>query len=139
MVFERKYETSYDLALGFARACAQRCHVAVPSVLAIPISSLAPHREGPVVVCAWAMETIAAAAVSAYRHCEINIFGLPFVAHGASRNHAARPRNHQAQAFMMPPNAAGDKDKRRRAASPGHANIKPARIRLSIDVQAAAP
>jgi len=39
---------------------------------------------------------------------------------------------------MMPPNAAGDKDMRR-AAGPAHANIKPARIDVSINVRTAAP
>src|SRR5262249_61325212 len=57
MVFERRCETSYVLDFGFASDCAQRCQVAGPSVLAIPISSPAPHREGLVVFCAWAADT----------------------------------------------------------------------------------
>src|SRR6202171_3858827 len=59
MVLERRYESSYVLALGLASDCAQRCQVAGPSVLAIPISSFAPHREGPVEYCACATETTA--------------------------------------------------------------------------------
>jgi hypothetical protein len=33
----------------------------------MPISSLGPHREGPVVFCAWATETNALAAASAHK------------------------------------------------------------------------
>src|SRR6185295_13923784 len=77
IVFERGCETSYDLALGFARDCAQRCQVAEPSVLAIPSSSPAPHREGP--VCAWATETSAPAAANAHTNREVNIFRLPYI------------------------------------------------------------
>src|SRR4029078_448357 len=77
MVFERRCEISYDLDRGFARDCAQRCQVAEPSVLAIPISSPCPHRDGAVVFCASAPETSAPRAASAHIKREVNIIRLP--------------------------------------------------------------
>jgi hypothetical protein len=82
IVFERGCETSYDLALGFARDCAQRCQVAETECIGHPEFVARPHREGP--VCAWATETSAPAAANAYTNREVNIFRLPaFVAHAA--------------------------------------------------------
>src|SRR5690242_8207824 len=85
MVFDRRYESSYDLDRGFVSDCAQRCHVAEPSVLAIPSSSPAPHRDGPVVFCASATDTNALAVTSPHRN-RVNIFRLPDIAvHTRSR------------------------------------------------------
>jgi hypothetical protein len=44
IVFERKYESSYDFALASARWDAQRCQVLGPSAFAMPISS--PGGQG---------------------------------------------------------------------------------------------
>src|SRR5262249_5439095 len=89
IVFDRTCEISYDLDRGFARDCAQRCQVAEPSVLAIPSSSPAPHRDGAVVVCASANETNAPAPASAYTNREVNIACLPQIAAEAARSRGA--------------------------------------------------
>src|SRR5262249_2451269 len=65
------------LALGFASDWAQRCQVAGPSVLAIPSSSPAPHREGGAAVWASAAETTVLAVASAKSSREIDILRLP--------------------------------------------------------------
>jgi hypothetical protein len=120
-VFERGCETSYDLALGFAKDCAQRCQVAEPSVLAIPSSSPAPHREGP--VCAWAAETSAPAAANAHTNREVNIFRLPiFVAHGARTSRTAR-------AHTVIKCKRHDGARRRRRQGPAGISALPARAR----------
>jgi hypothetical protein len=63
IVLERKCESSYDFALGSASEVAQRCHVAGPSVLAIPISS--PGGQGERGACARHVVVNALAAASA--------------------------------------------------------------------------
>src|SRR5712671_6601402 len=54
--------------------CAQRCQVAGPSVLAIPSSSPAPHREEGVAVWAPAAETTVLAVANAKSNRDIDIF-----------------------------------------------------------------
>src|SRR5262245_3164948 len=62
IVFERTCEISYDLALGLASSGAQRCHVVVPRLLAMPSSSPAGQRD-----CASAPVGTNAAAVVVMR------------------------------------------------------------------------
>src|SRR5262245_55121881 len=97
IVFERRCEISYDLDRGFARDCAQRCHVVEPSVLAIPISSPRPHRDGPVVFWASATETSVPTAASANIKREVNIIRLPRYSSRTERDRAVPHGTHAIQ------------------------------------------
>ena len=108
MVFERRCEISYDLDRGFARDCAQRCQVAEPSVLAIPISSPCPHRDGAVVFCASAPKPVRQRLASVHIKREVNIVRLPRYLSRTEQDRAV-PLGVIKLKPMIAPNAVSDK------------------------------
>src|SRR5215510_9605226 len=87
MVFERTCEISYDFAFGLASSGAQRCHVAVPRLLAMPSSSPAGQRDS---AAAPATSVKMIEMFGTVRSCLRARFAEPIISAGISRGNIVR-------------------------------------------------